>query len=122
MKYYRATVATFILTVITVLGGIDPANAKEHTLAGEEVYNQTCVACHGANGNGTVPGAPDFSRKGGVLAKPDEVLLKNMLNGFQSSGSPIAMPAKGGNEDLTVKDLRKVLNYLRSRFHQKSFN
>ena len=32
-----------------------------YALTGEEIYKQTCVACHGANGQGAVPGAANFS-------------------------------------------------------------
>lgn len=122
MKYYKATAPALILSTILVLGGVEPANAEHDLLAGKKIYDQTCVACHGANGNGTIPGAPDFSREHGVLAQSDEILLKHLLKGFQGNGSPMAMPAKGGNEDLTIKDLRNVLRYLHQKFHYKSYN
>lgn len=84
------------------------------TLTGEAIYNQTCVACHGADGKGAMPGVPDLSRKDGPLAKSDEKLLKRIIEGFQSPGSPMAMPAKGGNPSLTDQDIREVLSFLRS--------
>ncbi len=85
-------------------------------LTGEGVYTQTCIACHGGDGKGTVPGAPDFTDKSGRLSKADDVLMKHMTNGFQSSGSPMAMPAKGGNSALTQGDLKNVLQYLKDTF------
>ena len=42
---------------------------------------------------------PDLSRDDGVLTQSDEILLKHLLHGFQSPGSPMAMPAQGGNDD-----------------------
>jgi hypothetical protein len=36
--------------------------------------------------------------------------------GFQSPGSQMAMPAKGGNPDLTRGDLVNVLSYIREHF------
>ncbi|HYQ72977.1 MAG TPA: c-type cytochrome [Gammaproteobacteria bacterium] len=86
------------------------------TLSGREIYNQTCVACHGAGGTGNLPGVPDFTAPGGPLSKPDEVLIRNITNGFQSPGSPMAMPAKGGNPDLGRADVQAVLGYLRESF------
>ncbi len=85
-------------------------------LSGEAIYKQVCVACHGADGKGTLPGAPDFTSRKGPLAKTDKVLIKNITQGYQSPGSPMAMPAKGGKADLTAADIRAVLAYLRRRF------
>ncbi len=85
-------------------------------LSGQAIYNQTCIACHGADGKGALPGVPDFTDEGGRLTKPDAHLLRNMANGFQSPGSPMAMPAKGGNPALSEGDLRNVLKYLREAF------
>lgn len=98
---------------------------KEHLakewdpVAGSEVYNGTCVACHGEDGTGAVPGVPDFTRSDGVLAKGDEVLMKHVEEGFQSPGSLLAMPPKGGDESLTMDDIMNVLAYLHKKFHYK---
>ena len=83
---------------------------------GEAIYKQFCATCHGADGKGALPGAPDFTDPGGRLSKSDEVLLKHMLEGFQSPGSPMAMPPKGGNPGLSVDELRATLAYIRERF------
>ncbi len=88
------------------------------TMSGSDIYAQTCIACHGANGKGTVPGAPNFSRSGGVLSQSDEVLLDHVKNGFKSAGSPMAMPARGGNASLNDADIRGVIEYLKSEFIQ----
>lgn len=83
---------------------------------GETIYNQTCVACHGADGKGTLPGAPDFTSSEGPLAQNDDVLIENITYGFQGPGSPMAMPAKGGNTDLTDADIGVLLAYIREQF------
>jgi len=82
-------------------------------LSGADVYNQTCIACHGADGKGTLPGAPDFTSSNGPLKQSDDVLIKHITEGFQSPGSPMAMPAKGGNTALTAADIQAVVSYLR---------
>lgn len=93
-------------------------NTAESTLSGKAIYDKTCIACHGADGTGSLPGVPDFTKQDGRLSKSDEVLLQNISDGFQSSGSPMAMPAKGGNADLTDADIKVVLAYLRESFGQ----
>ena len=85
-------------------------------MTGQEIYDGNCLACHGADGKGRVSGAPDFTASNGVLSKPDDVLVKHITEGFQSPGSPMAMPAKGGNPNLTETDIRNVLAYLRETF------
>ncbi len=86
------------------------------SLTGEEVYTQTCIACHGADGKGTVPSAPDFTDKNGRLSKTDEKLMDSLTNGMKSAGSTMAMPAKGGNNALTQDDLKNVLEYMKKTF------
>ncbi len=95
---------------------VKATGAATSGLSGKQIYEQTCAACHGAGGKGAFPGVPDFTRKGGRLAEPDDVLLGHIANGFQSPGSPMAMPPRGGNTSLTDGDLRNVLKYLREAF------
>jgi hypothetical protein len=42
-----------------------------------------------------------------------------MINGFQSPGSPMAMPARGGNPDFTDQDMLDVLAYVRATYQKK---
>jgi mono/diheme cytochrome c family protein len=96
-----------------------PRSANENkggAAAGEGIYAQTCIACHGADGKGPIPGVADFTAKDSPLSKTDEELVKNISEGFQSPGSFMAMPAKGGNPSLTEEDIRAVVKYLRSEF------
>ncbi len=91
-------------------------NAPEPARSGEEIYGQTCVACHGADGKGALPGVPDFSSAAGPLGKSDEILQQNITLGFQSPGSSMAMPPKGGNPELSESAVASVLRYLREAF------
>jgi len=92
------------------------ADAGADAAAGKEVYSQTCVACHGANGKGAIPGVADFTDENGSLSKSDAELIKNITDGFQSPGSFMAMPPKGGNPGLAEADIKAVLAYLRKTF------
>jgi len=85
-------------------------------LSGKEIYAQTCIACHSADGKGAFPGVPDFTRKDGRLSKPDSELFKHVMGGFQSPGSPMAMPPRGGNTSLTDIDIQNVIKYLHKEF------
>lgn len=93
-----------------------PAKAGGGVEAGEKVYSQTCIACHGANGKGAIPGVSDFTKAGGPLAKPDEVLTDSIRNGLVTAGKPLSMPPKGGNPALTDEEIKAVLEYIRATF------
>lgn len=95
---------------------IQPAYANGDVKKGAEIYEGTCVACHGENGKGEIPGVPDFTSAKGPLAKTDAVLLDHIINGFESPGSDMAMPELGGDEDLTEQDIKNVIAYLRAAF------
>ena len=82
----------------------------------KETYDKTCIACHGGEGKGAFPGTPDFTSSDGVLSKTDSVLIDHITNGFQSEGSPMAMPPKGGNPNLDDSGIKAVLSYIRETF------
>lgn len=84
--------------------------------SGEETYGQVCVACHSANGKGSVPGAPDFTDPDGPMAQPDSILLDHIRNGFKSPKSPMAMPPRGGDPNLSQAEMEAVLRYMRDSF------
>jgi len=102
-----ATAAT--VAAPTAVQAIDIGN-------GSRIYAQTCVACHGADGTGALPGTPDFTAASGPLAKSDEELIRIITEGVQTPGSPIPMPPHGGNHKMTDQDVIDTLAYLRSEF------
>lgn len=90
-----------------------PAPAQS---SGLEVYMNSCVACHGADGQGVLPGVPDLAAADGFLARSDATLLQRIRDGYQSLGSPLAMPPKGGNPSLTDDDIKAVVEYMKKTF------
>jgi cytochrome c5 len=85
------------------------AAAAAADLTGEQVYNQACVACHGAG----VAGAPKFGDKAAWaprLAQGADTLHKHALQGFQGKGG--FMPPKGGRTDLSDQSVRNGVDYM----------
>jgi mono/diheme cytochrome c family protein len=104
-------------TAATVKTSAIPKDTKSTSkLTGQAIFQQTCVACHGANGKGAVPGAPDFTKSGGPLSQSNTLLIKHIKEGFQKAGDPMAMPPKGGNANLTDDDIKNVLDYIEKTF------
>lgn len=101
---------------LKVSAGKDSEAMAGAVLSGKEIYDRTCVACHGADGTGVMPGTPDLTAQGGPMSQSGEVLIQRITQGFQTPGSPMAMPAMGGNPNLSAEDVRLVLDYMRETF------
>lgn len=79
-------------------------------LSGRAIYQKTCIGCHGSDGKGIGPAFPDFTKKGGVLSQPNNVLLNNIIHGKGG------MPPRGGNPTLSDDELKAALDYIKSAF------
>jgi cytochrome c5 len=78
-------------------------------LGGEDVYNQACVACHGAG----VAGAPKFGDKSAWaerIAQGADTLHQHALAGYQ--GKAGFMPPKGGRTDLSDQSVINAVDYM----------
>jgi cytochrome c5 len=78
-------------------------------LSGEEVYNQACVACHGAG----IAGAPKVGDKAAWaerVAQGADTLHKHAIEGYQ--GKAGFMPAKGGRTDLSDQSVIDAVEYM----------
>jgi len=83
---------------------------------GEQLYAQSCLACHGADGAGVMPGVRDLTASDGPLNKTDGVLFRSIRDGVQSVDGTVPMPARGGNPGLTGSDIYILIDYLRHNF------
>ena len=83
-----------------------PVAAK---LTGEQVYNATCFACHGAG----VGGAPKFKDAAAWAPRKAQgiaTLNQHALQGFQ--GKAGVMPPKGGRVDLSDEEIISAVAYV----------
>lgn len=81
------------------------ANAPVVIKTGQEVYESTCLACHGSG----VAGAPKFGDEGSwasYIKQGYEDLLKNAINGIG------AMPPRGGNSSLSDLEVARAVVYM----------
>jgi len=79
---------------------------------GQQVYQATCVACHGAG----IAGAPKLGDKGQWakrIAKGVDTLYASAVNGIQTSAG--VMPAKGGNPALSNAEVKAAVDYIVAR-------
>ncbi len=83
------------------------------TLSAEKLYQQNCMVCHADDGRGAMPGVSDLSESKRLFSVNESQLVERIKKGVQVKGSPISMPPKGGNPNLTDDDLFKILKYLK---------
>jgi len=97
-KAAAALLITGVALHSTLVQAADPRN-------GARLYNNHCSGCHGAQGNGMMPGMPNFQR-GERLFKPDAALVQSLERG---SG---VMPSFRGL--MTTQEMLDVIAYLRT--------
>jgi cytochrome c5 len=81
------------------------ANAPKQLLAGDAVYQATCVACHGTGAAGS-PKFGDAGAWGPRIAQGYDKVVEHAINGLK------AMPAKGGNPDLDDIEVARAVVYM----------
>lgn len=83
---------------------------------GEKLYMQNCMVCHADDGSGAMPGVLDLEENRAWSTMNKIKLLTRLKQGIQKTDESISMPAKGGNPNLTDKDLKEIINYMRQSF------
>lgn len=81
------------------------ANAVKELKTGQQVYETTCTACHGAG----IAGAPKFGDKGawaGLIKQGQSTLVDAAIHGIR------AMPPKGGNPSLDDLEVARAVVYM----------
>lgn len=99
----------------------DQVAAEVHTgdaAKGETVYQQACLACHGADAKGIPNLGKDLTASEFVKGNSDTELLA-----FVKTGRPVSdpnnttgidMPPKGGNPALTDEQITDIIAFIRT--------
>jgi disulfide bond formation protein DsbB len=85
---------------------------------GEELFQGTCVACHGADATGIEGLGKDLANSDFIRGMTDAELA-TFIKGGRPSSDPanttgVDMPPKGGNPALSDQDLLDIASFLRS--------
>jgi len=113
---YQAELAKRIAPVarVAIAGQSDGAGATEPepvaaALSGEDIYNSSCVACHGIG----IAGAPKVGDHDAWAPRIDQglpTLYDHAINGYQ--GDTGMMPPKGGAMSLSDDDVKAAVDYM----------
>lgn len=119
-----AVVIVGILGLLLVVGCSSPASPSPEQLSlGKQVYEQQCLSCHGVQGIGQYPQAPNQKDAQGLLGAPphdstghtwhhpDGLLFSITKNGQVAPGF-VTMPAFG--EKLKDEEIWAVLSYIKT--------
>jgi mono/diheme cytochrome c family protein len=135
MKNYRRSIwlvlmGVLLLALVACGGGNDSgssdsssSSSESATLGGdashgEELFNQTCIACHGEGGVGIENLGKDMTTSEFIRGKSDAELREFIKTG-RPIGEPdnttgVDMPPKGGNPALSDEDLADIIAYIRT--------
>ena len=114
-----------------VLADIQDTKRKEHLSKlkdkypkGLALYNSTCQACHGADGNGIKTIAPPLNRSEWVVGDKDKlaaIVLFGLTGPISVDGTLYAtpeisgdMPGLVGNESVSDEELSELLSFIRA--------
>lgn len=85
--------------------------------AGQQMFVQTCAACHGPQGRGIEGLGKDMSASEFIATHSNAELVDFIKAGRDPSDplntTGVAMPPKGGNPSLTDEDLLDIVAYIR---------
>jgi disulfide bond formation protein DsbB len=135
LKHSRMVVLLLLVLVVTLLAACGGGNKESDEAAaaaappatatpagdadkGKEIFNMTCLACHGEGGVGVPNLGKDMTVSTFIHESSDEDLLAFIKKG-RDPGDPanttgVSMPSKGGNPALSDEDLMDVIAYIRT--------
>jgi cytochrome c5 len=90
-------------------GATAAAGAAEMPKTGDELFQQTCSACHGT-GIAGAPKAGDKAAWGPRIAQGKDTLYQHALQGF--TGKAGMMPAKGGRTDAPDALVKEAVDHM----------
>lgn len=96
-----------------------PASAPSVSVEeGKKLFQQTCAACHGMEGEGMPNLGKDMTASAFIKQQSDEELIafikQGRLPGDPANTTGVAMPPKGGNPALQDAQLHAIVAYIRT--------
>jgi mono/diheme cytochrome c family protein len=89
-----------------------PVLGVEDAARGRDLFATSCIACHGSEGKG-LDGLGLNLVESDFVARQTDTQLAQFIAVGRPAAKPVAMPPKGGRDDLTDDDLRHITVYLR---------
>lgn len=117
MKYSNTVTLFFLLVVPAVLRAQDGRSVKPSAERGKLIFEQTCLACHQADGSGVPHLAPPLVKGtfvGGDKAKVISIVLHGLEN-VEIKGEYYSNPMPSFDY-LSDQDVADVLTFVRSNF------
>jgi disulfide bond formation protein DsbB len=98
--------------------GPRPEGGSARVENGRELFNQTCIACHGVHGQGIPNLGANLQQSAFIARQPDDALVAFIKTG-RVPGDPksvlnLTMPPKGGNPALDDQGIHDIVIYLRA--------
>lgn len=102
MKAFFSSATLLLSSVLPIASQAQTAPALK---GGEQVYRETCIACHGS-GVANAPRAGDKKAWGKLIAEGQHVLTAHAWVGVR------AMPPKGGRDDLSLEEFSRAVAWM----------
>lgn len=123
-KYFIKVGGIAVILIFTLLltacGGDNrlPAAENSSQVSGAELYQQSCVACHGPDGKGQPNLGKDLTTSQFVQTQTDQALLAFIKQGRMPNDpgntTGVPMPPKGGNPALTDEQILEIIAFIQT--------
>ncbi|NJO16856.1 MAG: cytochrome c5 family protein [Thioploca sp.] len=100
---------SLLIMIFTTGCGNKPDLSRFNLTQGEQIYNNTCIACHLAGMSSAAPKIGNQRDWVGRIDKGIETLLDHSLNGFND------MPPRGGKPNLSDDEVKDAVAYMISK-------
>ncbi len=114
-----ASTTPFATLSLTPASGttLDHASSADAIAHGEQIYLQSCAACHGLDGMGVANLGNQLRGSDFFTSNTDEQLLAMIRAGRElndpANTSGLVMPPSGGRPDLSDADILAIIQFLR---------
>lgn len=119
-----AAVIVFVVATLLIGGGGDDDGKPTYKVFSayearqvKQLYIQNCASCHGTRGQGLPHQGTPLRGSEFIQRNNDQQLIKFLIEGRPANHPDsllgIAMPPKGGNNNLSESEMRDLVGYMR---------